>query len=212
MCRKEQGDGRPAIGRNFVFIRCSGLVEACDEQEVGPFEQRAEQSGGLVGIGHVETTLSVQVSENGFDLGDDPGSCGIVMKLAQRALVGLVAHDHGLDAAEFRTQQLSEQGRPHRHQLVFGSQPVAFGNRRRDQLFAASRDGGAEQRLFIFEVPIDAELRYLRPLGDLIEGRRLKPQLGKEFAGRVDDGLAERLVGGSTTPRFAGSGHENYSP
>src|ERR1051326_8820788 len=51
---------------------------------------------------------------------------------------------------------------------------------------AAGRDGRAEQRLLVLEVPIDAELGYLRPLGDLVQCRRLKTQLHKEFARDVD--------------------------
>ena len=75
---------------------------------------------------------------------------------------------------------------------------------------AAGRDGRTEQRLLILEVPIDAELGYLRPLGDLVQCRRLKTQFGKEFARGVDDRLGKRLVGGPAAPGLAVFGHDNY--
>lgn len=77
---------------------------------------------------------------------------------------------------------------------------------------AAGRNGRAEQRLLVLEVPIDAELGYLRPLGDLVQCRRLKTKVQKEFARGVDDLLAKRLVGGPATPALAVFGHDNYSP
>src|SRR5439155_679188 len=51
---------------------------------------------------------------------------------------------------------------------------------------AVGRDGRAEQRLLVLEVPIDAELGYPRSLGDLVQCRRLKTQFHKEFARGVD--------------------------
>ncbi len=76
---------------------------------------------------------------------------------------------------------------------------------------AAGRDGRAKQRFLALEVPIDAELGYLGPLGDLVQGRRLKTQFHKEFARGVDDRLAKRFVYGSATPGLAIFGHENSS-
>src|SRR5436309_12387232 len=79
------------------------------------------------------------------------------------------------------------------------------------QLMAAGRHGRTEQRLLVLEVPIDAELGYLRPLGDLVQGRRLETQLHKEFARGVDYRLAERLVGGPAAPALAVFRHDNSS-
>src|SRR3954466_1366061 len=79
------------------------------------------------------------------------------------------------------------------------------------QLMAAGRHGRAEQRLLVLEVPIDAELGYLRPLRDLVQCRRLKTQFQKKFARGVDDRLAERLVGGPAAPSPAFFGHDNSS-
>jgi hypothetical protein len=76
------------------------------------------------------------------------------------------------------------------------------------QLLAAGRHGRAEQRLLVLEVPVDAELGYLRPLGDLVQCRRLKTQLHKEFARGIDDRLAKRLVGGPAAPSLANFGHD----
>ena len=77
---------------------------------------------------------------------------------------------------------------------------------------AASRDGRAEQRLLVLEVPIDAELGYLRSLGDLVQCRRLKTQFCKEFARGDDYGLAKRLVGGPAAPALTVFVHDNYGP
>src|SRR5438105_15612896 len=33
----EHGDGRPAIGFDFVVVLCFRLIEACDHQEIGSF-------------------------------------------------------------------------------------------------------------------------------------------------------------------------------
>ena len=76
---------------------------------------------------------------------------------------------------------------------------------------AAGRKGRAEQGLLILEVPVDAELGYLRPLGDLVQRRRLKTQFHKELARGVDDRLAKRLVGGPAAPALAVFGHGNSS-
>lgn len=76
---------------------------------------------------------------------------------------------------------------------------------------AAGRDGRAEQRLLVLEVPIDAQLGYFRPLGDLVQGRRLKTQFHEEFARGVDDRLAKRLVGGPAAPAQSVFGHDNSS-
>src|SRR4029079_13449742 len=51
----EHGDGRPAIG--FDFVLCSRLIEACDHQEIGSFEKRGKQAGGPERIGHVQKRL-----------------------------------------------------------------------------------------------------------------------------------------------------------
>ncbi len=77
---------------------------------------------------------------------------------------------------------------------------------------AVGRDGGGEQCLLVLEVPIDAELGYLRSLGDLVQGRRLKTQFHKEFARGADDRLAKRLVWGAAAPALAMFGHDNSSP
>ena len=76
---------------------------------------------------------------------------------------------------------------------------------------AVGRDGCAEQRLLVLEVPIDAELGYLRPLGGLVYCRRLKPQFHKEFARGVDDRLAKRLVGGPAAPPLFSFGDSEFS-
>lgn len=76
---------------------------------------------------------------------------------------------------------------------------------------AAGRHGRAEQRLLVLEVPIDAELGYLRPLGDLVQCRRLKTQLHKELARGVDDRLAKRLVDGPAAPALVVFAHDNSS-
>lgn len=55
----EHGDGRPAIGFDFALVRGSRRIETCDKQEIGPFEKRSKQAGGLVRIGHVQQRLSV---------------------------------------------------------------------------------------------------------------------------------------------------------
>jgi integrase len=38
----EHGDGRLAIGFDFVVVLCSCLIEACDNQEIGTFEKRGK--------------------------------------------------------------------------------------------------------------------------------------------------------------------------
>ncbi|EJM63758.1 hypothetical protein PMI30_04142 [Pseudomonas sp. GM50] len=43
----EHGDGRPAIGFDFVVVLCSRLIEAGDHQKIGPFDKRGKQAGGL---------------------------------------------------------------------------------------------------------------------------------------------------------------------
>src|SRR3954468_21854910 len=48
----EHGDGRPAIGFDFVVVLCFRLIEACDHQEIGSFEKRGKQAGGPERIGH----------------------------------------------------------------------------------------------------------------------------------------------------------------
>src|SRR5215204_1499255 len=78
----EHGDGRPAIGFDFVVVLCSRLIEACDSQEIGSFEKRAKQAGGLERMGHVQKRLRVQLTQQGLDLGDDMGGAGFVMELA----------------------------------------------------------------------------------------------------------------------------------
>lgn len=77
---------------------------------------------------------------------------------------------------------------------------------------AAGRHGSAEQRLLVLEVPVYAELGYLRSLGNLVQCRRLKTQFHKEFVRCVDDRLAKRLVGGPAAPGLASFGHDNSSP
>ena len=76
----EHGDGRPAIG--FDFVLCSRLIEACDHQEIGSLEKRGKQAGGPERIGHVQNRLRVQLTQQGLDLGDDMGGAGFVMELA----------------------------------------------------------------------------------------------------------------------------------
>ncbi|MCY1452447.1 hypothetical protein D9M71_693670 [compost metagenome] len=76
------------------------------------------------------------------------------------------------------------------------------------RLLAAGRDGCAEQRLLVLEAPIDAELGYLRPLGDLVQRRRLKTQFHKKFARGVEYRLGKRLVGGPAAPALYGFGHD----
>jgi len=78
----EHGDGRPAIGFDFVVILCSGFIEARDQQQIGSFEKRAKQTGGQVRIGHVQHPLRVQLTQYGLDVGDDIGRPGFVMELA----------------------------------------------------------------------------------------------------------------------------------
>jgi hypothetical protein len=78
----EHGDGRPAIGFDFVVVLCSRLIEACDHQEIGSFEERGKQAGGPERIGHVQKLLRVQLTQQGLDLGDDMGGTGFVMELA----------------------------------------------------------------------------------------------------------------------------------
>src|SRR6266478_3240736 len=78
----EHGDGRPAIGFNFVVVLCSRLIEACDNQEIGSFDKRGKQAGGPERIGHVQNRLRVQLTQQGLDLGDDMGGAGFVMELA----------------------------------------------------------------------------------------------------------------------------------
>ncbi|CAI8823083.1 hypothetical protein EMIT093MI4_230002 [Pseudomonas sp. IT-93MI4] len=77
----------------------------------------------------------------------------------------------------------------------------------RKRLLAAGRDGCAEQRLLVLEAPIDAELGYLRPLGDLVQRRRLKTQFHKKLARGVEYRLGKRLVGGSAAPALNGFSH-----
>ncbi|MET3650172.1 hypothetical protein ABIC60_004830, partial [Phyllobacterium ifriqiyense] len=40
----EHGDGRPAIGLDFVVVLCSRLIEACDHQEIASFDKRGKQA------------------------------------------------------------------------------------------------------------------------------------------------------------------------
>ncbi|MGF6396558.1 hypothetical protein ABH905_000224 [Pseudomonas frederiksbergensis] len=42
----EHGDGRPAIGFDFVVVLCSRLIEARDNQEIGSFEKRGKLEKG----------------------------------------------------------------------------------------------------------------------------------------------------------------------
>jgi hypothetical protein len=77
---------------------------------------------------------------------------------------------------------------------------------------AAGSDGRAEQRFLVLEVPIDAEVGYLRSLGDLVQCRRLKTQFHKEFARGIDYRLAKRLVGGPATPDLTNFAHNNSCP
>ncbi|MCY1381733.1 hypothetical protein D9M69_696760 [compost metagenome] len=78
------------------------------------------------------------------------------------------------------------------------------------KLLAAGCDGRTEQRLLVLEVPIDTELGYLRPLGNLVQCRRLKTQFRKEFPCGVDDRLAKRLVDGSAPPALTNFGHDKF--
>src|SRR5882672_526613 len=78
----EHGDGRPAIGFDFVVVLCFRLIEACDHQEIGSFEKRGKQAGGPERIGHVQNRLRVQLTQQGLDLGDDMGWAGFKMELA----------------------------------------------------------------------------------------------------------------------------------
>ena len=96
----EHGDGRPAIGFDFVLVLCSRLIEACDHQEIGSFEKRGKQAGGPERIGYVQKRLRVQLTQQGLDLGDDMGRAGFEMEPAQRVLTCLVGHDHGFDTAD----------------------------------------------------------------------------------------------------------------
>jgi hypothetical protein len=43
----EHRDGRSAIGFDFVVVLCARLIEAYDIQEIGSFEKRGKQAGGL---------------------------------------------------------------------------------------------------------------------------------------------------------------------
>lgn len=105
----EHGDSRPAIGFDLVVVFCSGRIEACDSQEIGAFEKRGKQAGGLERIGHVQNRLRVQQTQQGLDLGDDMGGSSFVMELAQRLLTRHVGHDHGFDIADIRAQQRAKQ-------------------------------------------------------------------------------------------------------
>src|ERR1700753_108076 len=78
----EHRDSRPAIGFDFVVVLCSRLVEACDNQEIGSCDTRAKQAGVPERIGHVQSRLGVQLTQQGLDLGDDMGGAGFVMELA----------------------------------------------------------------------------------------------------------------------------------
>ena len=78
----EHGDGRTAIGFDFVVVLCSRLIEACDHQEIGSFEKRGKQAGGPERIGHVQNRLRVQLTQQGLDFGDDMGGAGFEMELA----------------------------------------------------------------------------------------------------------------------------------
>ena len=106
----EHGDGRPAIGFDFVVVLCSRLIEACNHQEIGSFEKRGKQASGPGRIGHVQNRLRVQLTQQGFDLGDNMGRAGFVMALASRFLIRLVGHDHGFDTSDVRAQQRAKQG------------------------------------------------------------------------------------------------------
>jgi hypothetical protein len=61
-------------------------------------------------------------------------------------------------------------------------------------------------------VPVDAELGYLRSLGDLVQCRCLETQFRKEFARSVDDRLSKRFVGGPAAPDLTNFAHSNSSP
>lgn len=78
----EHGDGRPAIGFDFIVVRRSRLIEACDNQKIGSFEKRGKQAGGPERIGHVQNRLRVQLTQQDLDLGDDMGGAGFEMELA----------------------------------------------------------------------------------------------------------------------------------
>ncbi len=78
----EHGDGRPAIGFDFVVVLCFRLIEACDHQEIGSFEKRGKQAGGPDRIGHVQKPLRVQLTQQGLGFGDDMGGAGFEMELA----------------------------------------------------------------------------------------------------------------------------------
>ena len=78
----EHGDGRPAIGFDFLVVLCSRLIEARDNQEIGSFEKRGKQAGGPERIGHVKNRLRMQLTQQGLDLGYDMGGAGFVMELA----------------------------------------------------------------------------------------------------------------------------------
>ena len=78
----EHGDGRPAVRFDFGVVPGSRRIEARDKQEIGPFEKRGEQAGGLVRIGHVQNRLRMQLMQQGLDLGDDMDGTGFVMDLA----------------------------------------------------------------------------------------------------------------------------------
>ena len=77
---------------------------------------------------------------------------------------------------------------------------------------APGRKRRAKQGLFALEVPVDAEFGYLRPLSDLVQCRRLKPQFRKKFARGVEYGLTKRLVSGPAAPASTIFHHVNSSP
>ena len=78
----EHGDGRPAIGFDFVVVLCSRLIETRNYQEIGSFEKRGKQAGGPERIGHVQKLLRVQLTQQGLDFGDDMGGAGFEMEPA----------------------------------------------------------------------------------------------------------------------------------
>ncbi len=49
----EHGDGRPAIGFDFIVVLCLRLIEAGDHQKIGPFDKRGKQTGRLQRVGHI---------------------------------------------------------------------------------------------------------------------------------------------------------------
>ena len=78
----EHGDGRPAIGFDFVVVLCYRLIEACDHQEIGSFEKHGKQTGGPEKIEHVQKPLHVQLTQQSLDFSDDMGGAGFEMELA----------------------------------------------------------------------------------------------------------------------------------